>query len=697
MTTAFDSFGFSMIPQQSSSQTVFSAFSSDKKFMDFIKKLPAELANNINPQVLHFLFSQLSSKIASKEQLNIDFKDLEIKEEFKIPIIVAIIDHLKELLDQRLVLKVNYYPKVDIEDSIVDDYEYQDFLETHRFFSLTSQTVGSFFSEILNRDPSDVEEAYQDDSDWSPKKNTKIKSIELSFEPLQKQGALYPYLNKSEWDLSEYGIFKEFSVDNYKDNCFIEAMKASKQFSEGEIQYARSLVRTRILRFCDLRKLCETIGFNVNIISPTDNKEEAYQDDINVGSQRTVHMFRFRGHYFINHKKPFQNAHGLYVAHNIIELIKMLHKEGKLKEMTIEQQARILMKPYWEPQTTISLPLERYCREKTMKEKDAKKELAKFNFLITNSHFNPLFQVALQNTPLKALYNELDFLLNTHLELGVNVNYLKYSELMNEIMFKTYCFDGVVECSYPLASKIKSQLVFPRPHTKDGKPYYSNKKLYYLDLNGAYMSVIDGIPMGIPEVDNYDPSKEELNTNIAELIKMLYFERKHGNWSQEIKRALKQTMNSCWGYSIANPHVVSSHRPKDMDKYLSQHADFVVSYDDTCVREVNPVVADFSYPQFARRVLNNYHEKMNHIKSIVDVIYENIDAILVSEEDYNKLLSNGFIGEELGQLKIEHIFSEIAIRGSRQIMAIETDGSLYQRGPMTDSYTDFKNSVLQLI
>ena len=157
-------------------------------------------------------------------------------------------------------------------------------------------------------------------------------------------------------------------------------------------------------------------------------------------------------------------------------------------------------------------------------------------------------------------------------------------------------------------------------------------------------------------------------------------------------------MNSCWGYSINNPHAVSSHRPKDMDKYLSQHADFIVSYDDTYVREVNPVVTNFSYPQFARRVLYNYHKKMDHIKSLVNVLYENIDAILVTEEDYSKLFNLGLVGKELGQFKIEHKFSEIVIRGPRQIMAIEADdGSLYKRGPMTESFEDFKNNVIDMI
>lgn len=690
----FDSYGFSTAPQQ---------FSPDPKFTEFLKTLPDSLIGKVDNNSLQALFSRLSSLMASKEPFTIDFSTLDIKDEYKLPIVVAIIDSLKQTLDQRLILKVIHPPKLDYKDvgalpeiGFFAGYQASDFEDSHNYFSLTSSTVGEFFRSVLNNTKT-AEETYERDSDLTIEKQ-KIKSIEFSFAPLQNQGAFYPYINESHYDLSQYGIFKSFNITNYEDNCFIAAMKASGQFSDGELEYARSIVRTRILRFGDLRSICETIHFNLHLTSPQESTDKYFLDQIEIGAQRTVHMFRFRNHYFIDHKKAFYD-NGKLIATDIIELIKKLHNEGLLKEIPLEQQAQILMKPYYQEHDKLLLPKEFYCRQKTFKEKNQRSIDVKFKIVLENSTYNPLFQTTLKGDALGQLYEELEYLLNYHLKLKCNVkNHTHYSSLAQELMFKFGCFDNVQECSYPLAQHIKSQLVFPKPHTKDGKPFYSNKLLYYIDLNGAYMSVIDGIPMGIPKDNVEDETEADLNKKVVKLIRMLYFERKHNPWSEPVKSALKQIMNSTWGYSISNPKVVSSHRPEDIDAYIIKNSDFVISYDNQRVKVVNPVVTNFTYPQFARRVLYNYHKKMDYVKSLVNVLYENIDAILITEDDYHKLEQVGLIGNELGQFKIEHKFSEIAIRGPRQIMAIEADdGSLYKRGPMTESFKDFKNNVIDMI
>lgn len=691
----FDSYGFSAAPQQ---------FSPDPKFTEFLKTLPDSLIGKVDNNSLQALFSRLSSLMASKEPFTIDFSTLDIKDEYKLPIVVAIIDSLKQTLDQRLILKVIHPPKLDYKDvgalpdiGFFAGHQASDFEDSHNYFSLTSSTVGEFFKSVLNPSKT-AEETYERDSDLTIE-NQKIKSIEFSFAPLQNQGAFYPYINESQYDLSQYGIFKSFNIDNYEDNCFIAAMKASGQFSDGELEYARSIVRTRILRFGDLRSICETkLHFNLHLTSPQESTDKYFLDQIEVGAQRTVHMFRFRNHYFIDHKKAFYD-NGKLIATDIIELIKKLHNEGLLKEIPLEQQAQILMKPYYKEHDKLLLPKEFYCRQKTFKEKNQRSIEVKFKIVLENSTYNPLFQTTLKGDALGQLYEELEYLLNYHLKLKCNVkNHTHYSSLAQELMFKFGCFDNVQECSYPLSQHIKSQLVFPKPHTKDGKPFYSNKLLYYIDLNGAYMSVIDGIPMGIPKDNVEDETEADLNKKVVKLIRMLYFERKHNPWSEPVKSALKQIMNSTWGYSISNPKVVSSHRPEDIDAYIIKNSDFVISYDNERVKVVNPVVTNFTYPQFARRVLYNYHKKMDYVKSLVNVLYENIDAILITEEDYHKLEQVGLIGNELGQFKIEHKFSEIVIRGPRQIMAIDADdGSLYKRGPMTESFEDFKNNVIDMI
>ena len=57
----------------------------------------------------------------------------------------------------------------------------------------------------------------------------------------------------------------------------------------------------------------------------------------------------------------------------------------------------------------------------------------------------------------------------------------------------------------------------------------------------------------------------------------------------------------------------------------------------------------------------------------------------------------GYIGQKLGQFKIEHIFSEIAIKSSRQYVSTLDDGSKYYHC-VKDSinYNEFVNEVKAL-
>ena len=93
-------------------------------------------------------------------------------------------------------------------------------------------------------------------------------------------------------------------------------------------------------------------------------------------------------------------------------------------------------------------------------------------------------------------------------------------------------------------------------------------------------------------------------------------------------------------------------------------------------------------------LLNNYHKKMKEIRSLCKIYYENIDAILIDEEDYNKLNSLGYIGNELGKFKIEHIFNEIAIKSSRKFVATLDNGEKLIHCPKKNiDYNEFVNEV----
>ena len=108
--------------------------------------------------------------------------------------------------------------------------------------------------------------------------------------------------------------------------------------------------------------------------------------------------------------------------------------------------------------------------------------------------------------------------------------------------------------------------------TSDGKPFYSNERLYYIDLNGAYMSAVQSIPTGSNLTGE--------NTKIKELIKLLYNARMNAknDGNEKLASTLKFMMNSCWGYSIQRQKVIKHKYTKDVHSYIETFSPFVLGY-----------------------------------------------------------------------------------------------------------------------
>ena len=122
----------------------------------------------------------------------------------------------------------------------------------------------------------------------------------------------------------------------------------------------------------------------------------------------------------------------------------------------------------------------------------------------------------------------------------------------------------------------------------------------------------------------------------------------------------------------------------------------LIEFNDEFITTVKGISVNYSYPQFAQQVLSNFHNKINEIENIVKKIYYyNIDAVLIDEEDYNKLCSLNYIGNELGQFKIEHIFNEIGILSARKYMAKTINGEIINHTTNKNkNYEEFIKEIL---
>ena len=643
-------------------------------------------------------YKLLCQKLSRKRNFDIDFNNPQFNNDLMLFVFIEALQASKRKMNKRI--------KIKVEDH--DGYVH--------YYELSYETIDYFQGLLEDKTQQEINTSENDLFDnlnnW--------EKINVFYSDRVKAGGFFPFINKlTSLDLSQFGIYNTIDYSNYKNNCFIDALTNSNRFNDEEISLIKSSIYTRTITLDYIQKIADLMACDITIRIPneTDNKTSAKIFKCKQQSRFNIVMFVYYEHFMINNELYLQEY---YIQHHeeldnkypndmtrfdiideagnkrhakmtVVRLIKLLRKYSLLEEIPEKTQFEIAQQYKhftYQPNAII----DEYFRPITISEKSDNQQYYLSKMFYNDGYY--LFGEHIKNADEKeTLYNQLQQVVDS---LGVRVNvrnYTRFSELMNMIMYKYGCFDNVYELAQPLADKIRNTLVFPKPHTTDGNRFYSNKKLYYVDLNSAYLSVIEGIPMG--KCDENGEFTGELNTKIKELIHKLYDIRQQMKESNPIlSKCLKLLLTSCWGSSIKKNRQYKTVKPKDKDMFIASHINYVVEHDDNIVKLIKSVSFQYSYPQFAREVLNNYHNKINEIRKICRIYYENIDAILIDENDYNKLVGLGYVGDKLGMFKIEHIFTEIAISSGRKFVATLEDGSKLIHCPKKDiDYDEFVNDV----
>jgi hypothetical protein len=115
------------------------------------------------------------------------------------------------------------------------------------------------------------------------------------------------------------------------------------------------------------------------------------------------------------------------------------------------------------------------------------------------------------------------------------------------------------------------------------------------------------------------------------------------------------------------------------------------------VSTVNSFHSHFNHVQFGKSILDNYQKKVEELEKLVDIHYYNVDAFIIDEFDFHNLQEEGYIGDCIGQFKIEAIFTEVCFKSPRSWMGLCGDGSVFCRPRKLiekTSFEEFKNNVL---
>ena len=671
-----------------------------QRFVNRLRKYPQ--FSNITQDALnqsYQLFKHMCQKLNTKRNFDIDFAHSPLGPDLTLFVLIESAEAVKKNMNKRIVLHIY-------------DNDNKD-----RYYSLTYDVIDYFEGLLADKPKNEINTSENDLFDSQNNWNT----VKVFYTDAPKAAGFFPFTNKlKSLDLSQFGVYHSIDFNNYKNNCFIDALINSHKFNEEELKLIKSSIYTRLVSFEYIQKICDLMNCDITIRIPNenDNKTNGKVFKPKSGESRFhIVIFTYYDHFMINNELYISEY---YISHHeeldkkypndetrfeivddegtrkhykitIVRLLKLLRKYNLLEPIPEKIQIQ-LAQQYKHFEYKPAELIDEYFRLIEMPDKNTKQHMV-FESLFNDDGYH-LFGAHIKNkADLDELYNDLQKIVYN---LGLNIrvkNYNKFSELMNKIMYEYGCFENVYELAQPLANIVRDTLVFPKPHTTDGNKFYSNKKLYYVDLNSAYLSVIKGIPTGKCDING--EFNGVLNTRIKELIDRLYKVRQSIKETNPVlAQCIKLMMTSSWGTSIKRNRMFKVSRPKNRDSYIAQHINYVCEYDDSMVKELKPISFQYSYPQFAREVLNNYHNKMNEIRKMCKVYYENIDAILIDEDDYNKLVELGLVGNELGMFKIEHVFNEIAISSSRKFVATLEDGTKFIHCPKKDiDYDAFVNDV----
>ncbi len=151
-----------------------------------------------------------------------------------------------------------------------------------------------------------------------PKKDIFKKGVWKGEKKIKKtiKGEFWGYYNLTDYDLKRYGVFTEFKKDNYKNNCFIEALKHSdldvSVLSNAEDKcFGKQMEVRKLNKVSTLLNITIKLKFLKTITDKKKEKEIVVSETKKYGNgNKTINIGLIDSHYFLIEDTPYKNTKG---------------------------------------------------------------------------------------------------------------------------------------------------------------------------------------------------------------------------------------------------------------------------------------------------------------------------------------------------------------------------------------------------
>ena len=122
-------------------------------------------------------------------------------------------------------------------------------------------------------------------------------------------GSLWRYINKTDVDLSRYGIFNKFESTNYRYSCFVYALQQSGKFTPEEIDLINDSINTRAFPCDTIVEVCKLYDCSITVekVKHNINGRSKHIKTANYGEKsaaRHINLILRDTHYMLNEPVP---------------------------------------------------------------------------------------------------------------------------------------------------------------------------------------------------------------------------------------------------------------------------------------------------------------------------------------------------------------------------------------------------------
>ena len=88
---------------------------------------------------------------------------------------------------------------------------------------------------------------------------------DLDMPAQRRRGGIFPFINNTNIDLSRYGIYQSFNLDNYDEPCLIQCLRESNQIDDYTLEHVMYCINTKMFPCDKLNKICELANVIISV------------------------------------------------------------------------------------------------------------------------------------------------------------------------------------------------------------------------------------------------------------------------------------------------------------------------------------------------------------------------------------------------------------------------------------------------